>query len=237
MTEAADSASEIVRARAGQEPIEYAFVLGAGLGSVFEGAENEVSIPYAELPGFPQLPSSAHEGRLAIGTQDGVRVAYMLGRSHYYETGDPRCMAAPLETLALLGARQIVLTGSAGSAKADLYPGAIAILADHINLCGVNPLIGIASDGGSISLTETYDPRFTRRLKRSTVRAGVTIHEGVYMWFSGPSFETPAEVKMARVVGADLIGMSIVPEAILARRLGLRVAALAVVTHFGAGFS
>ncbi len=155
MTETAGSAVEIIRARAGHEPIEYAFVLGAGLGSVFEGAENEISIPYAELPGFPQLTSSAHEGRLAIGTQDGVRVAYMLGRAHYFETGDPRCMAAPLETLALLGTRQIVLTGSAGSAKADLYPSSIAILTDHINLCGINPLVGIASDGGFISLTET----------------------------------------------------------------------------------
>ena len=237
MTDASEASAQIIQARAGQGPIEYAFVLGTGLGSVLEALEDQVDIPYADLPGFPQSKISGHEGRLVLGTQDGARVAYMVGRGHYYETGDSNCMEVPLETLALIGARQVLLTASAGSIKADFYPGAIVLVTDHINFNGRNPLIGLASDGGFISLTETYDPRLMRRLKRSTVRAGVTIHEGIYMWFSGPSFETPAEIKMARMLGADVVGMSIVPEAILARRLGLRVAALAVITNFGAGFS
>ena len=180
---------------------------------------------------------SGHEGRLVIGTQEGFRVAYMLGRAHYYETGDPRCMAVALETLALLGTHSLLLTAAAGSLKADFYPGTLALVTDHINFSGQNPLVGLASDGGFVSLTETYDQRLMKRLKRATIRAGVTLHEGVYMWFSGPSFETPAEIRMARILGADLVGMSIVPEAILARRLGLRVAAVAVITNFGAGFS
>jgi purine-nucleoside phosphorylase len=237
MTDTTEAAVEVIQSRAGLEPIEYAVVLGTGLGGVCEGVENEVVIPYADLPGFPQTKISGHEGRLVIGMQEGVRTAYMLGRVHYYETGDPRGMTVPLEALALVGVHSLLLTASAGSVKADLYPGTIALVTDHINFSGLNPLIGQASDGGFVSLTETYDPRLIRRLKRATLRAGVTLHEGVYMWFSGPSFETPAEIKMARTLGADLVGMSIVPEAILARRLGLRVAALAVITNFGAGFS
>jgi purine-nucleoside phosphorylase len=161
----------------------------------------------------------------------------MLGRAHYYETGDPRAMAAPLETLALLGTHSLLLTAAAGSLKADFFPGTLALVTDHINFSVQNPLIGLASDGGFVSLTETYDQRLMKRLKRATIRGGVTLHEGVYMWFSGPSFETPAEIRMARILGADLVGMSIVPEAILARRLGLRVAAVSVITNFGAGFS
>lgn len=237
MTDATEAAVEVIQRRAGHVPTEFAFVLGTGLASVLETLEDQVVIPYADLPGFPQGTISGHEGQLVIGTQDGFRVAYMLGRAHYYEMGDPRSMAVPLETLALLGTHSLLLTASAGSLKADFFPGTLALVTDHINFSGRNPLIGLASDGGFVSLTETYDARLMKRLKRATIRAGVTLHEGVYMWFSGPSFETPAEIRMARTLGADLVGMSIVPEAILARRLGLRVAAVSVITNFGAGFS
>lgn len=237
MTIAPEAAAEVIQARGALEPIEYAFVLGTGLGSVLEAVDDQVVIPYSDIPGFPQANISGHEGRLVIGTQDGLRVAYMVGRAHYYETGDPRCMAVPLEALALLGAHSLFLTATAASLRADFFPGTLALITDHINFSGLNPLIGLASDGGFVSLTETYDQRLSKRLKRATIRGGVTLHEGIYMWMSGPSFETPAEIKMARMLGADFVGMSIVPEAILARRLGLRVAAITAITNFGAGFS
>jgi purine-nucleoside phosphorylase len=118
-----------------------------------------------------------------------------------------------------------------------MYPGTLVVITDHINLSGRNPLIGVAEEGGFVSMTEAYDKRLTHRLKRASLGAGVQVREGVYMWFSGPSFETPAEIKMARTLGADVVGMSLVPEVILARRLAMRVGAIAVVTNFGAGFS
>ena len=211
-------------------------MLGTGLGNMAEAVENPVSIPYADLPGFPKLSISGHDGRLVLGKLEDTSVAIMQGRAHYYENGDPRAMASPLETMALLGVHTLVLTASAGSTNSSFYPGAMMLVTDHINFNGLNPLIGVASDGGFVSLTEAYDPRLIKRFKRAVLRAGVSLHEGVYMWFAGPTFETPAEIKMARTLGADAVGMSIVPEVILARRLALRVAAVAMLTNFGAGF-
>ena len=232
-----EQAAGIIRARGVIEPIELGIVLGTGLGSLVEAVENPVTIPFADLPGFPRGAISGHDGHLVIGTQEGIRVAYMQGRSHYYETGNPGTMAVPLETLAFIGAHSILLTNSAGSVRADLYPGMIAMVTDHINFSGSNPLLGMGDDGGFVSLTEAYDPRLQRRLKSAAASVGVALQEGVYMWFSGPSFETPAEIKMARLLGADMVGMSTVPEVIIARRIGMRVAALSLITNFGAGFA
>jgi purine-nucleoside phosphorylase len=172
------------------------------------------------------IERSAGEGRLIVGMLEGTRSARLRGRSHFYETGDPTLMATPLETLAMLGV-----------SNADFYPGHLVVINHHINFNGLNPLIEMASEGGFVSLTEAYDKRVLRRLKQASASSGVTVHEGVFVWFSGPSFETPAEVKVARLLGADVIGMAIVPEVILARRLALRVGAIAVITSFGAGFS
>jgi purine-nucleoside phosphorylase len=236
MSKEAEAAWEVLQARGVTDQVEVAFVLGTGLGDMADGVENPIIIPYSELPGFPQLTISGHDGRLVVGKLEDTMVAFMQGRSHYYEHGDPRAMANPLETMALLGVQNLILTASAGSVKPDLYPGNLMLVVDHINFNGLNPLIGVASDGGFVSLTDAYDPRITKRMKRAVVRAGVSLTEGVYMWFAGPSFETPSEIKVARALGADAVGMSIVPETILARRLGLRVGALALITNFGAGF-
>ena len=236
MTTPTEASLQIIQSRIGAMTLDYAFVLGTGLGSAMEGVEEQIVIPYQDLPGFPAGDVTGHEGKLVIGKQDGANVAYMHGRAHYSETGDPRCMAVPLETLALLGAQNLVLTNAAGSVKADLYPRSLVMLTDHINFNGPNPLVGTVSDGGFVSMSEAYDPRLLRLFKRASVGAGVSLHEGIYMWFVGPSFETSAEIKMARTLGADLVGMSTVPEVIIARRLGLRVAAVSIVTNFGAGF-
>lgn len=237
MNDAIESAAELIRSRSGEDPIDLAIVLGTGLGTSLDALEDCVSIPYAEIPGFPETPVSGHEGRLVVGRQEGARVAYLVGRAHYYERGDARAMAAPLETLAFLGLRMILFTCSVGSVNADMYPGTLSLVRDHINLSGLNPLIGVAEEAGFLSMTEAYDSRMIQRLKRAAIGAGVQLREGVYMWFSGPTFETPAEVKMARTLGADMVGMSLVPEVILARRLAMRVAAVGVITNFGAGFS
>ncbi|GAC1339574.1 MAG: purine-nucleoside phosphorylase [Beijerinckiaceae bacterium] len=238
MTNPAEAAVEVLRSRGITDPIELAIILGAALGSLGDNLENAISVPYSDLPGFPSTNgASGQEGCLIVGMLEGVRLACMQGCSHFFEIGDPTLMAAPLETLALLGVTNLLLTSTASSVNADFYPGQLALVTDHINFNGLNPLIGLASEGGFINLTEAYDKRLSRRLKQSATASGVTLHEGVYMWFSGPSFETPAEVKMARLLGADVLGMSIVPETILARRLALHVAAVAVITTFAAGFS
>ena len=233
MTEV-EHALEIINSR-DVPSIDVAVVLGQGLGSVADQLEDAISIPYADLPGFPQGLSEP-DGVLLVANHDGVNIAYMRGRSEFHQTGDAAAMAAPLETLAMLGATNFILTSGVGSVRGDMHPGNLVLVTDHINFGGMNPLIGMSSDGGFISLTEAYDAKLFRRLKRATLHCGVQTHEGVVMWFSGPSFETPAEIKMARTLGADVVSTSMVPEVILARRLGVNVAAIGAVTHYGSGF-
>jgi len=234
MTEAVEQAVEIINSR-DVLSIDLAVVLGAGLGSVADGLDDAIAIPYADLPGFPQGHADP-DGVLVVANQEGVNVAYMRGRAEFHEAGDAAAMAAPLETLAMLGATNFILVGGVGSVRGDMHPGNIVLITDHINFGGINPLIGMSADGGYIALTEAYDPKMFRRLKRATLHCGVQTHEGVMMWFSGPSFETPAEIKMARTLGADVVTTSMAPEVILARRLGVNVAAVGAVTHYGAGF-
>ncbi|MDX7953094.1 purine-nucleoside phosphorylase [Lichenihabitans sp. Uapishka_5] len=225
-----------LRTRGVTEPIAMAFVLGTGLGSITDELKDPICVDYADLPGFPEANVSGHAGRLWIGAWEGTRVAIMEGRAHYYETGNPRAMEASLSTLRALGATTLVLTNSAGSCNLDWHPGSIALIADHINFSGLNPLIGDLSDKRFVNLREAYDRRLRARFRQAAAHAGKsTLHEGVYMWFSGPSFETPSEVKMAKLLGADLVGMSTVPEVILARRLDFRVLALSLVTNFATG--
>ena len=233
-----DLCLDVLYQRGATEPVEIAIVLGTGLGTIADAVENPIKVPYADLPGFPQGNVSGHEGSLVIGSWEGKRVAVMLGRAHYYETGNAAAMETPLETLALLGAQILVLTNSAGSVHLDWYPGSIAMLSDHINFSGINPLIGAGTDSRFVPLADAYDRHLRARMRRAAVSAGTAnLREGIYMWFSGPSFETAAEVKLAKLLGADLVGMSTVPEVILARRIGLRVAALSVITNFATGIS
>ena len=231
-----DIAAAVLDARGIKGPVETAIILGTGLGTIADALEGAVVVPYGDLPGFPAAGVSGHAGRLACGTWEGARIVVLQGRAHYYETGDAGAMRVPLEVLVRLGVRQVIVTNSAGSLHSDWYPGSVALISDHINFSGQNPLIGATGDDRFVPLAEAYDRHMRLRFKRAATQAGVTaLREGVYMWFSGPSFETPAEVKMAKILGADLVGMSTVPEVILARRLGLRVAALSLVTNFATG--
>ncbi len=211
-------------------------ILGSGLGHL-AGAVDGIAIPYSELPGFPHAGVSGHVPQLVIGKLEGVRVAVFGGRSHYYEQGKPDAMRLPLEVLKELGAEIMFATNAAGSMRPDMPTGSVMALNDHINFSGLNPLIGEPSDGRFVPMTEAYDPKLRAGLTAAAKAAGVEMAEGVYAWYSGPSFETPAEIRAIRGMGADAVGMSTVPEVILACFLGLRVAAASVITNMAAGMS
>ena len=213
------------------------FVLGSGLGPLADEAENSVSLPYADIPGFPKPSVAGHKGRLVVGDLEGRRVALFQGRGHYYERGDAAAMAVAIETFAKLGGQTLFLTNAAGGLHPEWTPPALVAITDHINFSGANPLIGRASDDRFVPMTRAYDPELLERLRGAARDAGVTLREGVYMWFNGPSFETPAEIRMAKLLGADLVGMSTAPEVILARLHGLRCAGVSLVTNFAAGLS
>lgn len=237
MTGAAKESLAVLRAHGIEVPLDAAFVLGTGLSELAAEMSEAVAISYADLPGFPRPTVSGHAGRLVVGRRQGRRVAFLQGRGHYYENGDPRAMAGAIETLAALGCGALVLTAACGSLRADLGPGALMLVADHINLNGRNPLIGVHSDDRFVNMVDAYDPGLRAQMQAAARRLGLPLPEGVYMWFSGPSFETPAEVRMAGLLGADAVGMSVVPEVILARRLGLRVGAVSLITNHAAGYA
>ena len=228
--------ADMIRSRVGDAPPVLGLILGSGLGHLADQVEG-VAIPYADLPGFPHAGVSGHNPKLVIGTLEGVRVAVFGGREHYYERGNPAAMRLPLEVLRDLGCGQVLATNAAGSLRAEIAPGGLMLLSDHIAFAGTNPLIGEATDARFVPMTEAYDPALRAGLQAAAKAEGIALPEGVYCWFSGPSFETPAEIRAARVLGADAVGMSTVPEVILARFLGLRAAAISVVTNMGAGLS
>jgi purine-nucleoside phosphorylase len=167
----------------------------------------------------------------------GTPVLMLSGRAHYYEHGNAAAMRPALEVLAGIGITQLILTNAAGSVDPEMGPGSVMLITDHINFSGSNPLIGEPSDRRFVGLTEAYDAGLRKAIEKAAKATGTDLHEGVYMWFSGPCFETPAEIRMARIMGANAVGMSTVPEVILARFLGLRVAACSVITNLAAGMT
>lgn len=228
--------ADLIRERAGSAPVRMGLVLGSGLGHL-AGAVEGISIPYSDLPGFPHAGVSGHNPNLVIGKLEGVRVAVFGGRAHYYEKGQPDAMRLPLEVLKDLGATSVIATNAAGSLRPDMPTGSIMCLSDHINFSGLNPLIGEATDARFVPMTEAYDPQMRAALHAAAEKEGVTMQAGIYAWYSGPSFETPAEIRAIKTLGADAVGMSTVPEVILSRFLGLRVAAISTITNMAAGMS
>lgn len=214
-----------------------ALVLGSGLGGLVDEVEGAVRIPYSELPGFPLSGVTGHAGAVVAGRFAGAPVLMLAGRAHYYEHGDAAAMRPALEVLAGIGIDKLLLTNAAGSLEPDMPPGSIMLLTDHINFSGSNPLFGEPTDRRFVGLTEAYDLTIRAAFERAAEATGTELHKGVYMWFSGPSFETPAEIRMARLLGANAVGMSTVPEVILARFLSLRVAACSVITNLAAGMT
>ena len=227
---------EKIRAKAGAAPIGVGLILGSGLGHLAEAVAG-VAIPYSELPGFPHAGVSGHNPKLVVGDLAGTRVAVLGGRAHYYESGDAAVMRGPIELLRALGAERLILTNAAGSFRPDIPPGDLMLLSDHINFSGLNPLIGEPTDARFVNMTDAYDPAMRAALRAAAEAEGVALPEGVYAWYSGPSFETPAEIRAIRTLGADAVGMSTVPEVILARFFGLKVAAVSTITNMAAGLS
>lgn len=230
------AAAKIREALGGLDP-KIAMVLGSGLGGLTDAVENPVRIPYAQLPGFPEGGVSGHASEVVAGELSGVPVIMLSGRVHYYEHGDAGAMRPVIETLAGIGIEALMLTNSAGSLDPQLAPGSVMLIEDHINFSGSNPLFGEPSDKRFVGLTEAYDPQMRQALEKAASDQDIPLGKGVYMWFSGPSFETPAEIRMARLVGATAVGMSTVPEVILARFYGLRVAACSIITNLAAGMT
>lgn len=200
-------------------------------------AVDGVAIPYADLPGFPHVGVSGHNPHLHIGTLDGVRVAVFGAREHYYENGNSAAMRPALDLLQALGADHLIVTNAAGSLRPDIRPGDLMLLNDHINFSGLNPLIGEKTDARFVPMTTAHDPDLRAALRDAAKAEGVALSEGVYAWYSGPSFETPAEIRAIKILGGDAVGMSTVPEVILARFLGLKVAAISTITNMAAGMS
>ena len=214
-----------------------AIVLGSGLGAFADEARDAVAVSYVDIPGFPVPSVVGHAGRLVVGTIEGERVALFQGRGHYYERGDANAMRIAIDMLRELGGEALLMTNAAGGLKTEWRPPALVAITDHINFSGTNPLIGHVGSDRFVPLTNAYDEKLRAGLQQAARIADVELNEGVYMWFSGPSFETPAEIRAARILGADLVGMSTVPEVILARRAGLRCAAVSVVTNYAAGLA
>jgi purine-nucleoside phosphorylase len=221
-------------------------VLGSGLGAAAEAVEDAVRVPYGEIPHFPQSTVEGHSGRLVAGALGGAPVVILQGRVHFYEGYSPREVTFPLRVLGALGVRAVVLTNAAGGIQEGLSLGQLVALSDHINMMGWNPLTGpneprfaFAPGAGLrfFDMTEAYSKRLRALAREAAREEGFDLKEGVYLATPGPSFETPAEIRAFRTLGATLVGMSTVPETIVARHMGLEVLGISCVTNLAAGLS
>jgi xanthosine phosphorylase len=233
-------AADVLREHAPGFRPRLGIVLGSGLGDLADALDDAVAVPYAEIPGFPPSTVAGHAGRFVLGTLDGVPVACMQGRFHLYEGHEPAVIKLPIRTFAALGVEALLLTNAAGSLRADATPGALMLITDHLNFAWTNPLVGPNDDEWGerfVGLEDAYDPELRARLLRIAGELGIRLHEGVYCSVLGPPFETPAEIRAYRVLGADAVGMSTVPEVIVARHAGIRVAAISAITNLAVGMS
>ena len=215
-------------------------VLGSGLGLLAEAVDHAVPIPYEEIPHWPRSTAPGHAGRLVVGTLEGVPVAVMQGRVHLYEGYSLREVTFPLRVFGRWGISLAFLSNASGGVHPGLGSGDLVLIQDHINLMGCNPLMGPNEDAWGErfpDLSRAYDQDLMVRAERAALAEGVALKRGIYAAFTGPSFETPAEVRMARTLGADLVGMSTVPEVIVARHMGIRVCAVSCVANPAAGLS
>ncbi|MBB3266507.1 xanthosine phosphorylase [Azospirillum sp. OGB3] len=234
---AARAAAEILHRVPGFRP-RVGIVLGSGLGGVADRIEGATVMPYGDLPGFPLPSVEGHMGRLVLGRLGGQPVACMQGRVHAYEGNGFDALKTAIRALKLAGCDTLVLTCAAGSLRVEVGPGRLMAISDHINMLGANPLTGPNEDSFGPrfpSMTDAWDPALRALMRRRALELNIDLVEGVYAAYPGPSFETPAEVRMLKVLGADAVGMSTVPECIVARHCGLRVAGCAVITNLGVG--
>jgi xanthosine phosphorylase len=238
--DAVQSALDVIQAKAPDLEPKVGMILGSGLGGLADAVQGAIAIPYAELPGFPRPSVEGHEGRLVLGRLSGVPVACLQGRAHLYEGVPAAAVNGPVRTLRALGCEILVLTNASGSLNPKLTPGTLVAIADHVNLLGQNPLAGPndATIGPRFpDMSEVYDGGLCERARKVGKKLGIPLASGVYLATLGPSFETPAEIRAFRALGADLVGMSTVPEAISARHAGMKVLGISIVTNLAAGLS
>jgi purine-nucleoside phosphorylase len=233
MTEAAD----FLRARLGETP-GVGVVLGSGLGDFADGLEGAVSLPYTDIPYWPAPRIVGHAGRLVVGTVAGKRVVTLAGRVHFYEGHDLGTVTFAVRVLGALGVQTLLLTNAAGGINTSFEQGALMVISDHINLLGSNPLVGPNDDRLGLrfpDMSEVYSKRLRALAVEAAARAGIRVEQGVYVAVHGPSYETPAEIRAFRILGADAVGMSTVPEAIVARHMGIEVLGISCITNMAAG--
>ena len=233
----ATAAAEFLRSRIDTLPT-IGLVLGSGLGDYADTLEDPVIIPYCDIPHFPVPTVQGHSGALVFGRKQGKDVVVMQGRIHYYEGKRQREITLPIRVLALLGVKKLVLTNAAGGVNTAFHPGDLMLLSDHINYSGDNPLMGpnFEEFGPRFpDMSDLYTRSIRSALKEKTAEAGIALQEGVYAMYSGPNYETPAEIRMFRVLGADAVGMSTVPEALVGGQCGMSVTGISCITNMAAG--
>jgi purine-nucleoside phosphorylase len=240
----AESAAIVIRMQLSQKPHlgvpEIAVVLGSGLGAFADDLKDSVVIPYGDIPNFPRSTAVGHAGRLVVGKIGDLTVAAMQGRVHQYEGYSSREAAFPVRVLGQLGIKSLVVTNAAGGINPAYTKGALVVISDHINLQGNNPLNGPNDErfGPRFpDMSEAYCRRYRRLAQDAASELGIELKEGVYAALCGPSYETPAEIRYLRTIGADLVGMSTVPEVIVARHMGINILAISCVTNMAAGLS
>jgi len=237
--ERAEQAARFIRSRSNTE-VSVAIVLGSGLGGFADELANAVAIPYVDIPGFARATVEGHAGRMVIGDAGGVLVAAMQGRFHFYEGYSLEEVTFPIRVLKLLGVRTLILTNAAGTLNVEFTPGSLMVIGDHLNLIGDNPLRGQNDErfGPRFpDLTNTYERELQDIVIKEANAMGLEIRRGIYAALAGPSYETPAEIHMVRTLGADAVGMSTVPEAIVARHMNIRVVGISCITNLAAGVS
>jgi xanthosine phosphorylase len=233
-------AADVIRARKPGFTPRVALILGSGLGVLAEQMLDAVSISYADLPGFPISTVHGHAGELVLGTLAGVPVACMKGRGHFYEGYGANVMTSAVRTFKLLGCELLFVTNAAGSLRPEVDAGSVVVLQDHINMLPGSPMAGPNDDRFGprfFSMANAYDAEIRELVKTVASEKGVTLHEGVYLSCPGPHFETPAEIRAFKTLGADVVGMSVVPEVIAARHCGLKVAGVSAITNLAEGLS
>ena len=233
------SAARITAALAGLKP-RIALILGSGLGGLAAKVEGAVKLAYQDLPGFPVLTVAGHAGQLILGKLGGVPVIVLNGRKHFYETSDAYPLKTMIRAVKAAGVETLFLSNAAGSLRAHIKVSELMLITDHINFLGLNPLVGPNDESFGprfFPVADAWDRELGVKMKATARSAGVTLHEGVYVAFRGPSFETPAEIRMAQGWGADAVGMSSVPDCLIARHCGLKVVGVSCITNMGAGLS
>jgi len=228
------SVNAVHRAAPGRVP-GIAIVLGSGWDVVAEQVASPVDVPYHHLPAFPVLGVAGHAGTLRLGQLAGCEVALLRGRKHTYESGDAGAMKGAIRTLAGLGCHTLVLTNAAGSLSAGMRPGSLMLISDHLNIVQRTPLHDEPGADRFVDMANAYDASLRERALQAAAAAGIALHQGTYAWVLGPQFETPAEIRMLQSFGAQAVGMSTVPETILARHAGLKVLGLSMLTNMGCG--